>query len=116
MKYPSIVRDIIDFTNDTEICNIGYNEGEIEERPYRVEEWSSYGITSATFFISSEDLTEEQAKKLIINNNLIEIIEDKIYITEVKDVEDNNFYSINVPLIGNDVEINKLLVNIKPFE
>ena len=27
MEYPQIVRDVVDFTSDTEVCNIGYHEG-----------------------------------------------------------------------------------------
>ena len=117
MKYPSIIRDAIDFTNDTEVCNIGYYEGTIDnERPYRLEVWSSYGITSATVFMSSEDLKEEDVKKLLVDNKIIEIILDKIYITEIEDIEENKFYSINVPLEGIDEEINKCLVQLKYFD
>lgn len=120
MDYPQIVRDTLDFTSDTEVCNIGYNEGTLEDgRPYRLEVWSSYGITNATFFISILDLenaSEKAIKKMLIDNKLIDIIKDDIYITEVEDIEDNSFLSINVPLEGKDVVINKLLVKIKDFE
>ena len=117
MKYPSIIRDTIDFSNDTEVCNIGYYEGVIDsERPYRIEVWSSQGITSATIFMSLEDLKMENVKKILINEHIIEIIEDKIFITEIEDVEDNKFYSINVPLEGNNQIINKLLIEVKSFD
>lgn len=120
MDYPSIVRDTIDFTSDTEVCNIGFNEGTLEDgRPYRVEVWSSYGITNATIFFSNIDLEEaspKAIKKMLIDNNIIELIEDKIYITEIEDTEENTFFSINVPLEGNLVTINKLLVRIKDYE
>lgn len=116
MKYPKIERDIIDFANDTEVCNIGYNEGEIDKRPYRLEVWDSYNVTSATVFISTIDLPEEKIKRLLIDNNIIDIIEDQIYITTVIDSNDNEFYSINVPLKGIDHEINKCLVELKSFE
>ena len=116
MKYPSIVRDIIDFMNDTEVCNIGYYDGVIDnERPYRVEVWASQGVTSATIFMSLEDLKVENVKKILINEHILEIIEDKIFITEIEDVENNKFYSINVPLEGNNHTINKLLIETKPF-
>ena len=120
MKYPSIVRDTIDFISDTEVCNIGYTEGELKDkRPYRLEVWSSYGITNATIFISINDLeekSEDDIKRLLISNGIIEVIKDDIYITEVEDINDNTFLSINVPLDGKDVVINKLLVKIKDFE
>lgn len=116
MKYPSIERDIIDFTNDTEVCNIGYNEGMIDSRPYRIEVWDSYGITSATIFMSTIDLDESIIKKILINSKIIDIIEDNIYITTVIDSNDNEFYSINVPLSGTDHEINKCLIDLKPFD
>ncbi|MCH5167660.1 MAG: hypothetical protein J1F35_07225 [Erysipelotrichales bacterium] len=120
MKYPTIVRDTIDFISDTEVCNIGYAEGKLRDsRPYRLEVWSSYGITNATIFISLIDLeekSEDDIKRILIDNNIIEVIKDDIYITEVEDTKDNSFLSINVPLEGSDVTINKLLVKIKDFE
>ena len=120
MEYPQIVRDVIDFENDTEICNIGYNEGIItNNRPYRVEVWASHNITNATIFISKKDLedkTHRELKRLIESTGLVEIISDDIYITDVEDSEDNIFYSINIPLEENDTELNKLLVDIKPFD
>ena len=70
MKYPSIVRDTIDFISDTEVCNIGYAEGILsDERPYRLEVWSSYGVTNATIFISIIDLENNTYK--IINREQI---------------------------------------------
>lgn len=120
MKYPSIIRDTIDFISDTEVCNIGYCEGTIDKnRPYRLELWSSYGITNATIFISIIDLenkSEDDIKRILIDNNIIEIIKDDIYITEVEDTADNSFLSINVPLEGKDVIINKLLVKTTYFD
>lgn len=120
MKYPKIVRDTLDFTSDTEVCNIGYNEGKFSDgRPYRVEVWSSYNITYATIFFSLidlENLSEMDIKKMLVHNHLIEIIEDKIYITEVEDINDNSFLSVNVPLNGKDVVINKLLIKLKDYE
>lgn len=116
MKYPRIIRDTIDFGNDTEVCNIGYYDGIIDnERPYRVEVWASQGVTSATIFMSLEDLKVENVKKILKNEHILEIIEDKIFITEIEDVENNKFYSINVPLEGNNHTINKLLIETKPF-
>jgi hypothetical protein len=120
MKYPLINREQVNFESDTELCNIGYNEGVLsDERPYRLELWSSYGVLNATIFISSIDLTDksvEDIKRYIEKEKLIEIIEDKIFITEVEDVEDNKFFSINVPLESNDIEINKCLIKVKDYE
>lgn len=120
MDYPSIVRDTIDFTSDTEVCNIGYNEGVLEDsRPYRVEVWSSYGITNATIFISNLDLENaslKAIKKMLIDNKIIDIDKDEILVTIVEDTEENTFYSINVPLEGHTERINKLLVKVKDYE
>lgn len=120
MEYPKIIRDTIDFTSDTEVCNIGYLEGVLsDDRPYRVEVWDSYGITSATIFISNidlEDKTEDAIKKYLVDEKIIEVIRDDIYITDVEDIEENIFLSINVPLNGPEVEINKLLVKVKDYE
>lgn len=120
MDYPQIIRDTLDFTSDTEVCNIGYNEGVLEDgRPYRVEVWASHGITNATIFISILDLENASVKaikKMLIDNKLIDIIKDDIYITEVEDIEDNSYLSINVPLEGSHITINKLLIKIKDFE
>lgn len=119
-NYPRIVRDTIDFTSDTEVCNIGYQEGILSDsRPYRLEVWSSYNITNATVFISIQDLedkSEEEIKSYLVKNKIIEIIEDDIYITEVEDSEDNSFLSINIPIEDNGKVINKFLVTIKEFE
>ncbi len=120
MEYPQIVRDVIDFENDTEICNIGYNEGVINKnRPYRLEVWASHNITNATIFISKKDLedkTHRELKRLIECSGLIEIITDDIYITDVEDSEGNIFYSINVPLEDKDGVLNRLIVDTKPFD
>lgn len=120
MKYPKIIRDTIDYTSDTEICNIGYAEGELsDERPYRIEEWSSYGINNITVFISILDLEEKselEIKKYLENENIIKIVDDHIYITEVEDVEENVFLSINVPLSSKDTVINECLITIKDYE
>ena len=120
MEYPQIVRDVIDFENDTEICNIGYTEGIINKnRPYRLEVWSSHNITNCTIFISKldlEDKTNRELKRLIECSGLIEIITDDIYITDVEDSENNIFYSINIPLEEKDEALNRLIVDIKPFD
>ena len=119
MDYPKIVRDNVDFTSDTEVCNIGYKEGVFEDgRPYRIEEWSSYGVDTVTIFISKidlENLAEKGVKKYLLDNHLIEIINDKIYITELEDTNDNEFISINVPLIDHDEVMNKLLVTLDDY-
>ena len=119
MEYPSIVRDMIDFTSDTEVCNIGYNEGKLsDKRPYRIEVWSSYGITNATIFISIrgfENKDEKDIKRYLEKEGIIEIIEDDIYITEVEDINDETFLSINVPIDDHDKCLNKYKVSLKPF-
>lgn len=119
MKYPQIIRDTVDFTSDSEVCNIGFVEGTLnDERPYRVEVWSSYGVTSATIFISIVDFenkTEDDIKRYLISNKIIEINKDNIYITEMEDLNDNEFLSINVPLENKFEELNKLLVKIDDY-
>lgn len=120
MKYPSINREQVSFESDTEICNIGYYEGKLDdERPIRVELWSSYGILNATIFISGLDLekkTPEEIKGYLEQNNIIKVIEDKIFITEVNDINDNKFLSINIPLESNYNRINECLVKLKDYD
>ena len=119
MEYPQIVRDVVDFTSDTEVCNIGYHEGKLSDgRPYRVEEWSAFEVETATIFISTQDIENKDVKylkKLIQDNKIIDIFDDRIDVTRTVDYEDNEFYSINIPLIDHDEEINTLLVNLKDY-
>lgn len=118
-EYPKIMRDTIDFTSDTELCNIGYYEGILNDnRPIRVEVWSSHNITSATIFFSIldlEDKTEDEIKKLIIDNKIIELNDDNAYITEYEDALDNVFISLSVALSDHDRELNKCLVPLKDY-
>ena len=65
MEIPKINREEVDFTTDSEICNVGFYEGEKDNRPFRIEVWSSYGIDVATFFISTVNLKEEDVKAFI---------------------------------------------------
>ncbi len=120
MKYPKINRDQVSFESDTEVCNIGYYEGVLnDDRPVRVEVWTSYGILNATIFISNLDIEkypEKEIKKYLEENKIIKVIEDKIFITEIKDVDDNNFLSINVPLESDYAKINECLVKVKDYE
>lgn len=120
MEYPKIVRDTIDFTSDTEVCNIGYKEIVLEDnRPIRIEKWSSYGVDTATIFMSKidlEDKSENDIKKYLIDNKVIEVIKDNIYVTELEDSEDNIFLSINVPLFNQDGELNKILITLDDYD
>ena len=119
MEYPQIVRDVVDFTSDTEVCNIGYAEGKLSDgRPYRVEVWSAFEVETATIFISTQDIEDKDVKylkKLIQDNKIVDIFDDRIDVTRTVDYEDNEFYSINIPLIDHDEEINTLLVNLKDY-
>ena len=120
MKYPNIDREQVSFESDTEVCNIGYYEGTLDDdRPIRVEVWSSYGILNATIFISNidlEKLSEKEIKQYLEKNNIIKVIEDKILITEIEDVNDNKFLSINVPIESNYDKINEYLVRLKDYD
>lgn len=120
MEYPKINREQVSFESDTEVCNIGYYEGVLDdERPIRVEVWSSYGILNATVFISSidlEKLTEKEIKQYLEKNNIIKVIEDKIFITEIEDINDNKFFSINVPIESDYNKINECLVKLKDYD
>ena len=93
MKYKAIDRTNIDFTSDAEICNIGYFEKEYHDVPIRVEKFVANGITCVTIFIPKIDSLddEEKIKKFIANNNIINFIEDKAYITELEDINENTF-------------------------
>lgn len=118
-KYPKIKRDTIDFTSDTEVCNIGFYEGIFTDgRPVRVEVWSSHEVISATVFFSIidlEDLSEKEIKDLLIRNEIIELREDNAYITEYEDSNENIFISINVALEDHDTVINKCIVPLKDY-
>ncbi len=118
-QYPMINRETIDFTSDTEVCNIGFQEGTLKDgRPFRIEVWESYGVISATLFLSIIDLenkSEDEIKKYIVENELIDIIEDKIYITEVEDIEEHSFLSINVPISDHEKTLNQYLVSLKDY-
>lgn len=120
MEYPKINREQVSFESDTEVCNIGYYEGTLDDdRPVRVEVWSSYGILNATIFISNidlEKLTEKEIKQYLEKNNIIKVIEDKIFITEIDDVNDNKFLSINVPIESDYDIINECLVKLKDYD
>lgn len=119
MDYPKIVRDVVDFTSDTEVCNIGYNEGTLKDgRPYRVEVWSAFEVETATIFISTQDIEDKDVKylkKLIQDNKIVDIYDDRIDVTRTVDYEDNEFFSINIPLVDHDEEINTLLVKLKDY-
>lgn len=119
MEYPQIVRDVVDFTSDTEVCNIGYAEGTLSDgRPYRVEVWSAFEIETATIFISTQNIEDKDVKflkKLIQDNKIVDIYDDRLDVTRTVDYEDNEFYSINIPLVDHDEEINTLLVKLKDY-
>ena len=115
MELPIINRELVDFTSDTEVVNIGYNEGIYENRPYRVEVWASYDIEVATVFISNIDLTENNIRKYLIDSKVINIIEDNIKIQTIES-DGNEFYSINIPLKDRTKVYNEVLVDIKPYD
>lgn len=119
MNYPKIVRDVVDFTSDTEVCNIGYHEGVLKDgRPYRIEVWSAFEIETATIFISTQDIEDKNVKylkQLIQDNKLVDIFDDRLDVTKVIDYEDNEFFSINIPLVDHDEEINTLLVKLLDY-
>lgn len=118
-EYPSIIRDTIDFTSDTEVCNVGFYEGKFTDgRPVRVEVWSSHNVLNATVFFSIIDLeekTEKDIKNLLIENKIIELKEDNAYITEYEDSNENIFISINIALEDYGTLINKCLVPLKDY-
>ena len=118
-RYPKIVRETIDFTSDTEICNIGYYEGIFTDgRPVRVEVWSSHNVTNATVFFSIiglEEKSEQEVKNLLIKNEIIELREDNAYVTEYEDSNENIFIAINIALEEHGNIINKCLVPLKDY-
>ena len=118
--YPMIYRDESSFINDTEVCNIGYNEGKLSDgRPYRLEKWLSHEIMNVTIFVSLNDienLSNKEIIKMMEDNNIIKVIKDDIYITDVEDSNNNKFYSINVPLDDHGNVINELLVDVKDYD
>ena len=118
MKYKMIDRSNIDFSNDADVCNLGFFEKEIGLYPIRCEKFYTKGITCATFFIPNDESfkTKESIKKFLVDQNLVKIIKDEIYITEIEDINENSFISINVPLEQNDMIINECLIEFKNYE
>lgn len=118
MKYKAIDRSNIDFTSDVEICNIGYFEKKYQDIPVRGEKFIANGITCVTIFIPKIDSfdDEEKIKKFISDNNIIKLIEDRTYITELEDINENTFLSINVPLEDNNHFYNECLIDFKDYE
>ena len=120
MKYPKIERENIDFSSYSDVCNIGYYEGKLrDDRPYRLEVWSSNRVDTATIFISTKDLEDKSDNdlvKYIADEGIIDIDDDRVTVNEVTDINDNTFYSINLILNDKDEEINKLLVNLKDYD
>ena len=100
MKYEKIDRSNIDFTSDTSICNVGVLDFSINDMPIRLEEFYMNDVLCLTIFIPKVDqfIDEETIKKYLVDNNVIEIIKDNIYITEIEDINNNSFISVNVPL------------------
>ena len=133
MELPKIDREGIDFTSDTEVCNIGYNEGIYNDRPYRIEVWSSYDIDVATVFISNINLDEDSIRKYLIDSNIVNIIDKAIKerrgeekteaaeglscgeITTIES-DDNEFYSINIPLKDRNKIYNEIKIDLKSFD
>ena len=120
MSYPMINRDGVDFTSDSEVCNLGYAEGELSDgRPYRIESFYTYGVESLTIFISIEGLEEKSMndiKKMIVKEGLVDIMKDDVLIDKVIDEDDNEFLSINVPINDHGEELNKCLIKLKDFD
>lgn len=118
MKYNKIDRTNIDFTSDAEVCNIGYFEKYVKDIPIRIEKFVTNGITCITIFIPKIEIfnDEKTIKKFLQDNNIIEIIDDKIYVTELEDVNNNEFLSINVPLESINHTFNKCTLDFKDYE
>lgn len=118
MKYNMIDRSNIDFTSDAEICNIGYFEGLFQDIPVRIEDFVHNNVRCITIFIPIEcGLNDEKSiKSFLEKNRIIEIVEDNIYITELGDANDSEFYSINVPLESNNHVFNRSLIEMKNYE
>lgn len=118
MKYKMINRDNIDFRNDADVCNIGYFEYYVKNYPIRLEKFYTRGITCLTIFIPDikEFKLEKDIKEFLIKNNIIKIVKDNIYITEVEDIDDEKYISINVPLEDNNGIINECNVQFKNYD
>lgn len=118
MTYPRVLRDNIDFSNDSDICNLGFYEGEMnDKRPIRCEFWYTQGVNMMTIFISSINLKSD-AKTIIDyleKNSIVKIINNKITLEEINDLNDNSFYVINVPLNHGDEIYNENLVKYNVF-
>src|SRR5574344_400996 len=112
MEYPMINRDLIDFTSDSDICNIGYAEGVLKDsRPFRAEMWSAYNVETLSIFISKIGLESKIYKEVLeLLSNIVEIIDDKT------DINDNEFIVINIPINDHDEVVNKCLIKLQEFD
>lgn len=119
MSYPMINRESVDFTSDTEVCNLGFKEGELSDgRPYRIESFYSYGVESLTIFISIEGLEEKSMndiKKMIVKEGLLDIMKDNILIDKIIDEDDNEFLAINVPINDHGEDLNRCLIKLDDY-
>src|SRR5574344_1288529 len=108
MEYPMINRELIDFTSDSDICNIGYAEGVLKDsRPFRAELWSAYNVETLSIFISNiglESKTYEEVVELL--NNIVERSDEKSDMNERTDSNDKEVIVINIPINDDDEVVN----------
>ena len=118
MEYPMINRELIDFTSDSDICNIGYAEGVLKDsRPFRAEMWSAYNVETLSIFISKIGLESKTYKEVLeLLSNIVEIIDDKSDMNEITDINDNEFIVINIPINDHDEVVNKCLIKLQEFD
>lgn len=120
MNYPKIDRSLVDYTSTPDVLNIGYHEGTFKDgRPYRIEVWVTGNITTATLFISQIDLEDKSdidLVKYISGENIINFNDDRVVVNNYTDSDDNMFYSINIPLVENGTDLNKLEVALTDYD
>lgn len=120
IEIPMINRKDVDFQNNDEEINIGYAEGILsDKRPYRLECWSTYGITIITIFISILGI-ETYDKTQILDYLEKEGLFKRISGDETREVvtisnDNNKFYSVNINIALEDEYYAESNIPLTPF-
>lgn len=121
IEIPMINRKDVNFQSNDEEINIGYAEGFLsDERPYRLECWSTYGITIITIFISVLGI-ENYDKTQVLDYLEKEGLFKRISGDETREVviisnDNNKFYSVNINIALEDEYYAESNIQLTPFE
>lgn len=92
------------------VTNIGWNEGTLKDgTSYRLECWTTEGITMLTFFVPRDGLEEatgDELRDLLVDNGLLSFRTDRPYVSAGRWTNDEGreMWSINV-ILGDQEEM-----------